>query len=291
MDRKKIFTTICLTIFEFFLVFYFHLYEIVLIKIEQLFGDGGIFISLLTMTTPVGLVFFLNYYVFSPFISYIIIFLWRYTGHYKYISQELTEIMKKAVEWLISCNCHWGVNSTADQCQNANTCEALVAINKASLARKKVDIYTSAFQDVLSNLTDKGLPSKSLGEATVVCTSMLLYLISIDKKNGLNLTEEADYEKYNNLASDLWNCHSEWGWGVYLSIVGRDKCSLANTNWALRSLNQYDISSTEGYISYVRMVYEYNNDGAFGYFVGDSPRLVTTAMYLSLYYELQDQLR
>ncbi len=285
---KLIVVTVFLTVLEFVIAFFSPLKDI----FEKLINDfqiSSLALKFVSHAFPAGIVYFINYFVISPYVYKFLRLVWRFIGHYKYMDRMMTPIIRQAVEWLISCECHWGVRHDANQCQNANTCEALIALNKSSLAKKKKNAYKKAFRNVLANLTEDGLPSKSLKEATVVCTSMILYLLSLDCKSGLNTC--SDYSVYEKQADNLWKNRGECGWGVYLFPVGQETTSLANTNWALRCLNQYNISSTEEFKEYLRAVYEHNNEGTFGFIIGDSPRLVTTAMYLSLYFELSDDLR
>ena len=69
----------------------------------------------------------------------------------------------------------WGAVDKATETQNANTCEALIALYKSGMYKNEV--FRSTLSKINLEVNERGLCSKSLGKETVVCTSMILYLM------------------------------------------------------------------------------------------------------------------
>lgn len=247
----------------------------------------GVMVNIYSILFPVGIVHAFNYFLLAPLFYRIYQKIKKYFLYDSYISSEYKSIIGDLINWLVSCRTHWGLESNANVAQNANTCEGLLALRSANQHKKRSEIYVNAFKMVDSNASVDGLPSKSLQRPTVVCTSMLLYLVAReleDPVDGISV----DYDKYNKMIERLWEARSEQsGWGVYVDKVAEDyECSLANTYWALRALSQFEIGKSAEFCRYVRLIYQRGNNSRFGFKAGDSPRLTTTAMYLCLYNEL-----
>ena len=239
---------------------------------------------------PAGAVHVLNEYLLAPCIYYIAIFIWYNTGHYSYHKSRYGVVISKAIDWLVSCKVHWGVEDKAEIEQNANTCEVLLALRISGQHEEKSEIYRQAFAAILSNAMPEGLPSKSLQYPTVVCTSMLLYLVALEREDPTGIP--IDYEKFEEMANTLWNIRSQRsGWGVYVTKTKEDECSLANTYWALHALSYYRVGKTKSFCEYLKVIYQRGSKSRFGFHPGDSPRLITTAMYLNLYYGLDSALQ
>lgn len=244
----------------------------------------------LGFVTPAGIIYLLNYYIISPALYYLICIIWHLTGHYGRVSKYFDIQVKQCISWLIQAPMHWGPLYTSEQCQNANTCESLLALKITKYDAKYRVIYEQARENVLNNVTVNGLPSKSLNFETVVCTSMILYLIALEKKAGDSITSELE-EKFEMISRNLWNCKSERGWGVYVESLEPEYSCVANTFWALIALNNYSIAQTKEYTYFVKRMYEYSNNSVFGFVIGDRPRLCTTAMAVILYFSLDDMLK
>ena len=252
--------------------------------------DTGWISEFLGFVTPAGIIYLLNYYIIAPALYWLMCGIWHLTGHYDRISKYFDIQVKQCISWLIQTPIHWGPLYTSEQCQNANTCESLLALKKTNYDVKYRVIYEQARESVLNNVTQNGLPSKSLNFETVVCTSMILYLIALEKKAGDLIANELE-EKFERIARNLWNCKSERGWGVYVEVLEPEYSCVANTFWALIALNNYSVAQTEEYGSFVKSIYAYSNNSVFGFVIGDRPRLCTTAMAVILYFSLDHMLQ
>ena len=245
-------------------------------------------ITFMSYAMPMGFLFFINYYLMAPGLIYIGRLFWHLGGHYEYISNEFSKITTKGVAWLIDCNVHWGVIDNTTECQNANTCEGILAIKKAKLNLRYSIIYSEALKEVLNNTTIYGLASKSLRRETVVCTSMILYIYANENSTEL----EQLRPKFNDIAKRLWEVRSENGWGVYVEKAKNVDCNFANTFWALRALNQYhELVSVQEFGYMVRNIYELSSDSLFGFARGDTPRLSVTSMAVVFYFHLDENIR
>lgn len=201
---------------------------------------------------------------------------------------QIQPLVEKCTNWLFEMPVHWGAQNKSKDMQNANTCESLIALQSLGYNKKMEKQYNQALQNLLSNVTDRGVPSKSLNAETIVCTSMLLYLMHNEKNNKL----VDDFSKFTKLAEVLWsNRNSKFGWGVYVSKAIDEDCICANTYWALRALIHYDIGRTREFKQYVVQIYQNARGSKWGYVYGDEPKIITTAMYLGLYYELDHSIR
>jgi len=254
------------------------------------FESNSWILNLCSILFPAGILHVLNQYILAPFTYYLAIFIWYNTGHHSYYKNRYGDTISKAIDWLVSCKVHWGVENQTEIEQNANTCEGLLAMRAAGQHKNKSAIYENAFRTILSNTTATGLPSKSLQRSTVVCTSMMLDLVAKERDDPSGVP--IDYDKYEKIANILWNARSQKsGWGVYVAKAKERECSLANTYWALRALSKYKIGKSKEFREYVKLIYQRGTQSMFGFHPGDNPRLVTTAMYLSLYYTLDSALR
>lgn len=252
----------------------------------------GVVVNAYSMLFPAGIIHAFNYYVLAPLFCWSYLKVKCYFFRRRCVSREYALVIEDSINWLVSCKTHWGLESNANIAQNANTCEGLLALRLANQHKVRAEIYANAFKMIDLNASVNGLPSKSLQRPTVVCTSMLLYLVARefeDPVDGISI----DRNKYHEMAQRLWEARSEKsGWGVYVDKVAEDnECSLANTYWALRALSQFEIGRSEEFCRYIRLIYQRGNSSRFGFKAGDSPRLTTTAMYLCLYNELGAKVR
>ena len=282
--------TVILSLAEGFITYKYNLVSVLSNFATSIIGKNNSLLDFLSLITPAGLIFLINYYIFAPCIYFLFRAIWRVIGHYEHILKKTNTINIKCINWLLSCKKHWGDVQDANICLHANTCEGLLALRKSDMHRKKSEAYKNSLLDVLNSVEVDGVPSKSLKRATVVCTAMFLYLVGLEKEDSIGVITE--YATYNALARKLWSIRNfDKGWGVFVEHSEDNCCSLANTYWALRALCKYDICRTSEFQNYLSMIYEYNNNGCFGFYVGDESRLATTAMYLCLYYEMPAELR
>lgn len=288
--------TVALAVLELFAAYFLHAKSFIDNLIDICLGANNGLIDFIGLITPMGLLHIINYKILSPVIYLIGACIWRFLGHYRYIENSIQSIISSSINWLIDCDVHWGPLNHSTEWQNANTCEVLIALQKSGFHRKKSNIYKESLKAVFNNVVDDGLPSKSLGRATVVCTSMLLYLVGLIKENdGIDNSckELVEFDaKIDSLISKLWNArNTSNGWGLFVEKTNNKECSMANTCWALRAILKHDFSQDAEFRDYTCAIYQKNHGSLFSFRSGEADRVATTAMYLSLYYELDDTLR
>lgn len=209
------------------------------------------------------------------------------------IRRQIRSRQRSLLNWLLSRPAHWGITGTASEPQYANTCEGLLAIRSAGFLEKKRESYRSAFQTLTEAVVPTGLPSRTVNRPTVINTSMLLYLIAMEKKSPTGVIDSFDL--YDEIAANLWFLHAENGWGPLILRADKKECRFVNTWWALRALYQYGYleraEEGDAFRQLLTAIYEKNRGGTFGYSPSDAPRLTVTAMYLILYYDLPHALR
>lgn len=209
------------------------------------------------------------------------------------IRRQMRSRQRSLLNWLLSRPAHWGITGTASEPQYANTCEGLLAIRSAGFLEKKRESYRSAFQTLTEAVVPTGLPSRTVNRPTVINTSMLLYLIAMEKKSPTGVVDSFDL--YDEIAANLWFLHAENGWGPLILRADKKECRFVNTWWALRALYQYGYleraEEGDAFRQLLTAIYEKNRGGTFGYSPSDAPRLTVTAMYLILYYDLPRALR
>lgn len=209
------------------------------------------------------------------------------------IRRQIRSRQRSLLNWLLSRPAHWGITGTASEPQYANTCEGLLAIRSAGFLEKKRESYRSALQTLTEAVVPTGLPSRTVNRPTVINTSMLLYLIAMEKKSPTGVIDSFDL--YDEIAANLWFLHAENGWGPLILRADKKECRFVNTWWALRALYQYGYleraEEGDAFRQLLTAIYEKNRGGTFGYSPSDAPRLTVTAMYLILYYDLPRALR
>lgn len=209
------------------------------------------------------------------------------------IRRQIRSRQRSLLNWLLSRPAHWGITGTASEPQYANTCEGLLAIRSAGFLEKKRESYRSAFQTLTEAVVPTGLPSRTVNRPTVINTSMLLYLIAMEKKSPTGVVDS--FNLYDEIAANLWFLHAENGWGPLILRADKKECRFVNTWWALRALYQYGYleraEEGDAFRQLLTAIYEKNRGGTFGYSPSDAPRLTITAMYLILYYDLPRALR
>ena len=209
------------------------------------------------------------------------------------IRRQIRSRQRSLLNWLLSRPAHWGITGTASEPQYANTCEGLLAIRSAGFLEKKRESYRSAFQTLTEAVVPTGLPSRTVNRPTVINTSMLLYLIAMEKKSPTGVVDS--FALYDEIAANLWFLHAENGWGPLILRADKKECRFVNTWWALRALYQYGYleraEEGDAFRQLLTAIYEKNRGGTFGYSPSDAPRLTVTAMYLILYYDLPRALR
>jgi len=199
--------------------------------------------------------------------------------------KSYNDTIKCFMQWLTSLPTKWGTYDVSTDVQISNTCEGVLTMKAAGYDKIKPSIYKKALQCLLNTMTEKGLCSKSLGRETVIHTSMLLKIASIEKNCPSGAID--DFTIFNLIAENLWESRNEEsGWGLYIEQAEDEDCSMFNTAWALHALNDYLPQRRHEYIDFLYQMFEKETDGTFGFFVGGTPKLITTSMYLDLYYQM-----
>lgn len=211
----------------------------------------------------------------------------------RFFFETCKKTINESINWLVGLPIQWGPNDQSSVQQNANTCEGLLALKITKYDSKKKSVYQKALTSILDNINSHGLQSKTLKAETVMCTSLGLFLLSLEKQHPVGCKIESYYERINTVAQNLWEIRNdEMGWGFYCEHASNRSCNLMTTAWALLALNQYDfISHTESFENFCMQIFELETDGTFGYFEGDNPKVISTAMYLNLFYQLPQALQ
>ena len=187
----------------------------------------------IALVTPAGVLYLMNWYFVTPLVEVAFELIQSKIGDFRPIDKQYKVIVRKLNNWLVNMPCHWGAVDKATETQNANTCEALIALYKSGMYKNEV--FRSTLSKINLEVNERGLCSKSLGKETVVCTSMILYLMG-------ELKGKVDYEiwhdKYDALARRLWNSRCKYGWGVFMEKPSFEDCSNVNSIWALRRSSQ-----------------------------------------------------
>lgn len=205
--------------------------------------------------------------------------------HNKNIDYKKT--IHSLINWLVSIDTKWGPNEYSTIQQNANTCEALLSIKISQYDTIKRAVYQNALKTIINSITDDGLKSKTLDRETVTCTSLALLLFSMEHNFIKNTST-----KINNIVNKLWSIRNpEYGWGTFCKYTQKQSCNFINTAWALLALSQYEIVNTKDFEYFCCEIYELETNGTFGYYVNDTPKITSTAMFLSVFYLLPIKLQ
>lgn len=236
-----------------------------------------------------GLAVAVNLFVLSPLIYLLVRQIYYRAGRMGAMRSEYGRICRGLINYLASLNTCWGVYSGSASEQNANTCEALLALHLTGLHTTRKDTYREAFQRVIDESTDQGLSSRTIGRPTVINSGMLLYLAAMDRDDQNGLIR--DYSRFDEMAQNLWHLRSDGGWGVLVDKARESDVRLVSTWWALYALERCGYATRNDYAQMILSVFEKSRHGTFGYTAADSPRLVVTAMYLLLYFRMPKKLQ
>ena len=197
----------------------------------------------------------------------------------------------RLMNWLTSMKVKWGSYDNSLEPQIANTVEALLAMKLSGYDKKKPLLYKKSFLYVLSYCTQDGLYSKSLGNSSVVHTSMLLILIEMEKRSGVN-NLEINYSLFDTIAKKLWSVRNEnSGWGLFFKQTEDDSCSMMINYWVFRALLDCSVIENDQIVDFLVGFYEMENDGTFGFYIGEDPKLIVSSMFLELYYRMNMEVR
>ncbi len=137
--------------------------------------------------------------------------------HYNKTITEFEASARSVINGLLNavlyCNCKWAACTFDMETQHTNTCEGLLTLLSCNEHHNHTDILDECLSILSDALNENGLPSKSLGIATVVPTSMYLYLSSI-------LKNKIDMNVVSQLSNKLYESREKTGWGIYVKKWG-----------------------------------------------------------------------
>lgn len=180
---------------------------------------------------------------------------------------------------VLYCNCKWAACTFDMESQHTNTCEGLLALLSCNEHHNHTDILDECLSILSDALNENGLPSKSLGIATVVPTSMYLYLSSI-------LKSKIDMNVVSQLSNKLYESRENSGWGIYVKKMGRNT-NIGCTYWAMIGLLSSGVINNDLIQKFIVSLFKYNGTYCFGRNIDEvNPRipcLYSTSMMYILY--------
>lgn len=183
---------------------------------------------------------------------------------------------------VLYCNCKWGACTFDMETQHTNTCEGLLALLSCNEHHNHTDILDECLSILSDALNENGLTSKSLGIATVVPTSMYLYLSSI-------LKNKIDDSVISQLSNNLYESREKSGWGIYVKKMGRNT-NIGCTYWAVIGLLSSGVVNNALIQKSIVSLFKYNGTFCFGRNIDEvNPRipcLYSTSMMYILYSNL-----
>lgn len=180
---------------------------------------------------------------------------------------------------VLYCNCKWGACTFDMETQHTNTCEGLLALLSCNEHHNHTDILDECLSILSEALNENGLPSKSLGIATVVPTSMYLCLSSI-------LKNKIDMNVVSKLSNKLYESREKSGWGIYVKKMGCNT-NIGCTYWAIIGLLSSGVVNNDLIQNLIISLFKYNDTYCFGRNIDEvNPRipcLYSTSMMYILY--------
>ena len=216
-------------------------------------------------------------------------------GTTRYSYDTIIECIDGLIGWVSSLQCHWGAFNKSKIRKNANTAEGLLAYKICGYDKKKSAIYKEAIIALLNNANENGWQSLSLNKETTQCTALSLFLFSLEKENPSGVLDDKtiNYNMVNQIADCLWKCRNQInGWGLYIEESNEDACNYVFSGWALIALSKYKtIADSTAFSNFCQLFYERSYEGKFGYYDSSDPKLISTALFVCLFYMLQADLK
>lgn len=199
--------------------------------------------------------------------------------------------MHQMMDWLLRIPVRWGAVDSATEIQHANIIEGLLAMKYIGYDTRKEQTYRQILREALACVRDDGLSSKSLKASTANCTSLLLELIAMERRNPSGIIQ--GFSKYDRIAAYIWeNRNPNYGWGMYSAYMHDDDCSLPSTCKMLLTLLDFNIAQTSEFDAFCQHIFECSSDGKMGFFIGDSEsRLITTALLICIFFKMPKALQ
>ena len=200
-------------------------------------------------------------------------------GHLRSFLDEAASIENQFINAILSCDCKWGSCTYDTEMQNTNTCEGILALLMSSKNESYRSVIEQAVEYLYKTCESEGLTSKSLSEATVVPTSMFLYLCnSFGFNNDVKLMEV--------LAEKLWMARDTKGWGLYVRKMQRNS-NIGCTFWAAMGLATDERTKSDEFQKLICGLFNYEDTRYFGRNIDDVnppiPCVYATSMMFILY--------
>lgn len=195
---------------------------------------------------------------------------------------ESSIIQNRLINAVLYCDCKWGACTFDSEYQNTNTCEGIIALLSSNEYNNYRDLVEDCLCSLSDSLVDNGLVSKSLGLATVVPTSMFIYLSSFIK-------ESVDESVVMHLTNKIYEAKERSGWGIYVKKMGRNT-NIGCTYWAITALLSNNVIANDLVQNTILSLFKYNGTYSFGRNIDEvNPRipcLYSTSMMNILYSRL-----
>ncbi|TVR78611.1 MAG: hypothetical protein EA405_14170 [Rhodospirillales bacterium] len=222
---------------------------------------------------------------------------------------DYLETMRRFAVWLIAERSHWGRYHGAVEAERtvANTAEGLFLYLAPPQLRSEIGIddrietRREACDFLLSHISDGGLPSVSLGEPTLQCTSLGLYVLSeLTLRSRYRPSQPDDFNaRLRTLQTALISNAGTHGWGTLINrqYVNEREIRIPFTFWALRAINSRLRNKgtrprpvRECIEQVLPRLLDRVGQRQFGYsFQDHQPRIVSEALYLILLQELRER--
>lgn len=201
--------------------------------------------------------------------------------------KDLSDIANELLDSIVRSKSFLGVYSADEEKQNATTCEGLYALLLSGRSEFEEDAK-QALAYLESQITDKGIPSKSLGHETVVPTSYYLRCLPLIKAYGFKTSVPSEV-----IFESLFESRSPNGWGVYVEHDRAAAVLPGPTFWALYSMISYGYRLEDCY-HITKSLLEKSSKGLYGDQISESCRmkatsLCVTSMMFILYPMLPDK--
>ena len=202
LKRRKVFVTLLVSALEIWTLLQYNLLTLLRDFICLIFRTETDILDAIALVTPAGVLYLMNWYFVTPLVEVAFELIQSKIGDFRPIDKQYKVIVRKLNNWLVNMPCHWGAVDKATETQNANTCEALIALYKSGMYKNEV--FRSTLSKINLEVNERGLCSKSLGKETVVCTSMILYLMGELKISMMPWQEDCGIQDVNMVGACLW---------------------------------------------------------------------------------------
>jgi len=204
-----------------------------------------------------------------------------------YVKDKI-ELMRN---WIFSTKAYWAPKRNDEDKKVANTVEGLFMFiykDERLNSRERI-ILNQAYNFIIDNISEKGLPSLSIKLNTVHCTAFGLYIIQkLKSRNLITCTEEQEKKTYL-LINSLINSSNKFGWGFITERnVTDDEIRIPFTFWVLRALNLTEYYNHEIISNTLNSLISLRPNCMFGYNINGNPKVCSISLFLILTHELRN---